>query len=104
MVEHTFNQPLAFLGETYYTVIFDTISKNQYNASSNEYIFTVTEGILNPLSHLTLVVQDNSHSGYYADRFYAPTKNVFSAYKKLVGLPRDATYLYSKGSDIFYIA
>ena len=102
VVEYTFKTPLKFLGATYYTVIFDTISKNEYHCSSSGYTFTVTEGILNPLNHLTLVVKDNSNSGYYAQRFYGANSNVFSAYKKLVGLASNSTYLRSEGTTIYY--
>ena len=103
-VQHTFNQPLNIIEPKYYTVIFDIITKNQYEDSSEPYIFTVNEGILNKITHLDLIVKDNNNNNYYSERLMAPTKNVFNAYKKLFGkLSKDSIYLKKDGTDIYYL-
>ena len=102
VTEYTFKQPLAYLGTNYYTVFYDTVSLNEYYKTSAPYTFTVTEGVLNPINHIDLVVKDNTRQGNYASRFSAATKNVFTAYKKMMDLPYDATFVKIDGTDIIY--
>lgn len=102
VTEYTFKKPLAYLGTNYYTVFYDTISSNEYYKTSSPYTFTVTEGVLNPIKHIDLVIKDNSQQKNYASRFSAATKNVFSAYKRMMDLPYDATFVEVDGTDIIY--
>ncbi len=125
LVQYTFNQALSYINNPTYTVIFDTISKNGYHASSTPYTFSVNEGVMNRLNNITLVVKDNSHNGIYEDRFYQASKEVFDSYKKLFRTPpykdetelaeikkrhpyityinKDAVYKRSDGSTIVYV-
>lgn len=124
LVQYIFNQPLSHINNPTYTVIFDTISKNGYHASSKPYVFSVNEGVMNRLNHITLVVKDNSHSDIYADRFRQASKEVFDSYKKLFRNPpgdddyqaeirkrypdityvdKNAIYKRSEGSTIIYV-
>ena len=102
ITEYRFKQALKYIGTVYYTVFFDTISLNEYHKTSIPYTFTVTEGVLNSINHIDLVVKDNTNQGNYAARFEPAHINVFSAYKKLMELPMTSTYLYVNGTDIVY--
>jgi len=68
------------MGDEYYTLVFDIITKNGYQCSSKPYIFTITEVYLKSLEYLSFIVKDNTNSGFYADKFYAPTRSVFRTY------------------------
>ena len=97
-----FNQPLEYLGDVFYTVIFDIITKNKYQCSSEPYTFTITETYLSSLKSLNLIVKDNCNTGFYPSLFSPPTESVFKTYQRLFNLPIDAKFIGDDNGDIIY--
>ena len=96
LVKHVFKEPLEYTEEQFYTIVFDVITKNQYECSSEPYTFTITETYLEQLNSLDFVVTDNNHSGFYTKKFMSTSDKTFEAYKRIFNLPINAVKVNPK--------
>ena len=90
LVKHVFKEPLEYIEPQFYTVIFDVITKNQYQCSSDAYTFTITENYLKQLNSLDFIVTDNNNAGFYTKKFTSTSDKTFEAYKRIFNLPIDS--------------
>ena len=103
LVEYTFNQPLEANSEQFYTIIFEIITKNQYQKSSEPYTFKINENYLNNLNHLQFFVKDNSGSGVYSSYFSAATPEVFNNFKYLSPyVNNESEFIRAENGNIIY--
>lgn len=108
LVEYSFNQQLDYTGLKTYSIIFDVITANGYQKSSEFYNFTITENYLKQFKSLVFVVKDNTERTTYKDLFYVADENNFNnylSYFELEGVnpTYDANTTNKATGDIGYI-
>ena len=83
LVEYSFNQQLIHTGNKVYSLVFDVITANGYEKSSDFYVFTITETYLKQLESLAFIVKDNSGSSIFESTLYNADQVSFALYEKL---------------------
>lgn len=90
LVEYSFNRQLEYSGNKIYSVIFDIITANGYEKSSEFYNFTITESYLKQLESLVFIVKDNSEQSTLGDKIlYNSNEASFNFYKNCFGIAGD---------------
>lgn len=90
LVEYSFNRQLDYLGHKAYSIIFDVITANGYQKSSEFYNFTITENYLKQLEALVFTIKDNSQSTILLDRISDTDQFSFKLYKDYFGIEGEA--------------
>lgn len=90
LVSYSFNRQLDQTGTKMYSLIFDVITMNNYQKSSEYYNFTITENYLKQLQTLVFTVKDNTESTILLNKIAGANQVAFQMYKEYFGLKGQA--------------